>query len=234
MQKKSEAVDFALKFLKAKVFSMEASNEAPFTLNDIKKYIDFRESIPQINHLLIQLFIFVYHFSHEEYINKITEKLDVLKDIQFVPVIDYDEDKEHLVIKLEKEAKESIRVKVNDPSKIKIKKCKKLFESLTKSQKHCFIFLVCCIISKKTPIIQGPTASGKSYLVNAFSSILGQETNLYQMNSNTGMSILTGQEIIKGDFDNNEKEKICEAYNSIKDIIKYDKSFNEKLKLIST
>jgi len=27
---------------------MEASNESPFTLNDIKKYIDFRESVPQI------------------------------------------------------------------------------------------------------------------------------------------------------------------------------------------
>ena len=164
---------------------------------------------------------------HKKKVNKITEKLDLLKDIQFLPVIDYDEDKEHLVIKLEKEAKEAIRVKVNDPTKIKIKKCKKLFNTLTKSQKHCFIFLVCCIISKKTPILQGPTASGKSYLINAFATILGQETNLYQMNSNTGMSILTGQEIIKGDFDDNEKEKICEAYNSIKDIINYKKSFND-------
>ena len=36
------------------------------------------------------------------------------------------------------------------------------------------------------------------------------------MNSNTGMSILTGQEIIKGEFDNEEKEKICESYNKVK------------------
>ena len=83
-------------------------------------------------------------------------------------IIDYDEDKKHLVIKLEKEANESIRVKVNNPEIIKIKRNKKLFDPLTKSQKHCFIFLVCCIISKKTPIIQVPTASSKSYTFNIF------------------------------------------------------------------
>ena len=229
--KNFEAEDFAKKFREAKIFSMEASNESPFTLNDIKKYIDFRESVPQINHLLIQLFIFVYHFSQEEYINKITEKLSLSKNIEFLPIIDYDEDKENLVIKLEKEAKESIRVKVKHPKKIKPKKFKKLFDTLTKSQKHCFIFLICCIISKKTPIIQGPTASGKSYLIHTLATLLGQDTNLYQMNSNTGMSILTGQEIIKGDFDDDEKMKIYEAYNSIKELINYKKPFNEmKLK----
>ena len=67
--KQSEADDFAEKFKDAKLFSNETTNESPFTLNDIKKYIDFRESVPQINKLLIQLFIFVYHFSQEEYIN---------------------------------------------------------------------------------------------------------------------------------------------------------------------
>ena len=84
----------------------------------------------QINHLLIQLFIFVYHFSQEEYINKITEKLSLSKNIEFLPIIDYDEDKENLVIKLEKEAKESIRVKVKHPKKIKPKKFKKLFDTI--------------------------------------------------------------------------------------------------------
>ena len=225
-----EAEDFAKKFLDAILFSLETTNESPFTLNDIKKYIDFRESVPQINNLLIQLFIFVYHFSQEENIEKMTEKLGLLRNIEFLPTIDYDEDKKHIVIKLEKEAKETIRARVHNPDKIKIKRCKKLFDTLTKPQKHCFIFLICCIISKKTPIIQGPTASGKSYLLNVFSILLGQESNLYQMNSNTGLSILTGQEIIKEDFDDEEKEKISNAYDSIKKIInhkKKKKSFNE-------
>ena len=225
--KEFEAEDFAKKFKDAKLFSLETTNESPFTLNDIRKYIDFRESVPQVNSSLIQLFIFVYHFTQEENIKKITDKLDLLKNIEFLPIIDYDENREHLSIFLEKEAKESIRVKVNNPENIKTKTCKKLFDTLTKSQKHCFIFLVCCIIAKKTPIIQGPTASGKSYLVSVFATLLGQETNLYQMNSNTGLSILTGQEIIKGDFDDDEKSKICEAYTSIKKLIKYNKDFND-------
>ena len=76
----------------------------------ILKNIDFRESIPQINNLLIQLFIFIYHFSQVENINKISEKLDLLKNIEFLLSIKYEEDKKNLVIKLEKEAKEFIRL----------------------------------------------------------------------------------------------------------------------------
>ena len=168
----------------------------------------------------------MYHFSQEENINKISERLGLLRNIDFLPTIDYDEDKEYMHIKLERDAKESIRVKVNNPKKIKIKKCKKLFDSLTNSQKHCFIFLICCIIAKKTPIVQGTTASGKSYLLNVFSILLGQDSNLYQMNFNTGMSILTGQEIIKEDFDEKEREEIYNAYNSIEKIIGYKKRFD--------
>jgi len=221
--KEFESKDFSKKFLDAIKLSLEAPNESPFTLNDIKNYIDFRKSAPQINISLIQLFIFVYHFSQEENINKISEKLGLSRNIEYLPTIDYDEDKEHIIIKLERE---SIRVKVNNPKKIKIRKCKQLFDTLTKSQKHCFIFLICCLISKKTPIIKGPTASGKSYLLNVFSTLLGQEPNLYQMNSNIGMSILTGQEIIKEEFDDFEREKICNAYKNIEEIINYKRSFN--------
>ena len=230
--KMSEAKDFIKKYLFVKNFSIRVSNESPVTLNDIKNYIDFRQAIPHINYLVIQLFIFAYHFSQEEYINKITEELNLLKDIEFLPVIDYDEDKENLFIKLNREEKESIRVKVANPRNIKIKKNKKLFDTLTKSQKQCFFFLICCIISKKTPIIKGPTASGKSYLLSAFATILGQETNLYQMNSSTyDKSILTGYNVIKGNFDDNDKKTLENAYNSIKEEIHYNRSFNDmKLK----
>jgi len=95
-------------------------------MNDIKKYIDFRESVQQINNLLIQLFIFIYHFSQEENINKISENFDLLKNIEFF-TIEYVEDKKNIVIKLEKEEKESIRVKVYNPDKIKIKKKIKIY-----------------------------------------------------------------------------------------------------------
>ena len=39
--KTDEAIEFSEKYVKAQFFSLEASNEAIFTLNEIKKYIDF-------------------------------------------------------------------------------------------------------------------------------------------------------------------------------------------------
>ena len=113
---------------------------------------------------------------------------------------------------------------------IKKKRNIKIFESLTKSQKHCFVFLICCIKAKKVPIIQGKTASGKSFLIQQFAKILGQESILYQMNSNTGISLLTGQEIIKEEFDKKELNRMKEAYDNIKNILGNEEKF-KKLKL---
>ena len=47
------------------------------------------------------------------------------------------------------------------------------------------------------------------------------------MNSNTGTSILTGQEIIKENFGGDEVKEINDAYNRVKKFIKKDKDFNE-------
>ena len=44
-------------------------------------------------------------------------------------------------------------------------------------------------------------ACKKSYLVIVFATLLEQETNLYKINSNTGLSILMVKEKIKGIFD---------------------------------
>ena len=47
------------------------------------------------------------------------------------------------------------------------------------------------------------------------------------MNSNTGMSILTGQETTKENFGGDEVKEINDAYNRVKKFIKKDKDFNE-------
>ena len=62
----------------------------------------------------------------------------------------------------------------------------------------------------KTPIIQGVSASGKSFVVKLFTKLMGQKVNLfiYQLNSNSGISLFTGQSIIKKKFDKEEKEKL--------------------------
>ena len=227
--KLNEAKEFSEKYVKAQIFSLETSNEAIFTLNEIKKYIDFRVAVPEIDKSLIMLFIFAYHFNQPINISKIIEYLDLPKQSEFIPVIDYDEDKKKVKLYISKNSKEFISVSIKNPGVIEKERNIKIFESLTKSQKHCFIFLICCIKAKKVPIIQGKTASGKSFLIQQFAKLLGQESILYQMNSNTGNSLFTGQEIIKEKFDKDELKRMKKAYNNIKKILKEKKEF-EKLK----
>ena len=98
--------------------------------------------------------------------------------------------------------------RIKDPDKIKTKKLISKFNSMTLTEKLCFLFLICCVIAKKTPIIQGVTASGKSFIVKLLSEVLGQDLSIYQLNSNSGISLFTGQSIMKEEFDKSEKEKL--------------------------
>ena len=49
------------------------------------------------------------------------------------------------------------------------------------------------------------------------------------MNSNTGISLFTGQEVIKEEFDEKELERMEKAYNNIKEILGKKNKF-KKLK----
>ena len=105
-----------------------------------------------------------------------------------------------------------------------------LFSSLTKLQKLGIIFLACCIKSGRIPLIQGETASGKSYLMNIFSRIFGQDMILYQITSNSGMSIITGQDIIKTDINDEKQKELKKAYKNIKKLINNENRKFEKIK----
>ena len=87
---------------------------------------------------------------------------------------------------------------------------------MTLSEKYCILLLISSLKANKAVILQGATASGKSYVILKFSLLLGQKLNIYQMNSNYGMSILTGQSIIKPEFDSDEIDLLKKTYKSIK------------------
>lgn len=147
-----------------------------------------------------------------------------------------------LTLKLSKKNKYNLTIDIKEPKKIDPKLCKKKFDSLTLDEKYCFLFLMCCVKAKKVPIIQGETASGKSFLIKLFAEIMGQTLNIYQLNDNSGMSIFTGQSIMNEDFDKNEKEKYkeilklfkedeeVEKYITTKYFYKFEKKIEEKLK----
>jgi midasin (ATPase involved in ribosome maturation) len=69
--------------------------------------------------------------------------------------------------------------------------------------------------------------SSKSFLVQILSILLGQKANIYQLNSNSGITLFIGQSIIQNKLTEKEKLKIKPAYDSIKDLIEYSKDFDE-------
>ena len=173
------------------------------------------------------LFIFVYRFDKVEIQEKIKKELNLNLTAEFDPYIDYDEDQKKLIIYLKKNKFEYIKLDTINPKKINKKENKRLFRSLTKIQKLGIIFLICCIKSDKIPLIQGETASGKSYLMKIFAQLFGQEIIIYQITSNSGMSIITGQDIIKTKIEKEEIYELKKNYKNIKDLFKEKKHFKD-------
>lgn len=60
------------------------------------------------------------------------------------------------------------------------------------------------------------TASGKSFIIKLLAEVLGQDLSIYQLNANSGLSIFTGQSIMKEEFDDKEKEKLKKILKLLK------------------
>ena len=90
--KKSERDEFITNFLKAQKIAKEGVGEFPITLHEVRKYISFRKSIPQLDKTIFMTFIFNYHFSQKENIYKAQKELN-LDTFLFNPIINYDGDK---------------------------------------------------------------------------------------------------------------------------------------------
>ena len=215
---KDEQIEFTKNFLTAQKIAKEGIGEYPITLNEVKKYISFRKSIPDLDKKIFMLFIFNYHFSQKENIYKIKKELK-LDTLLYNPSISYERkgNNKYLIYKSSKKGNRGcLKIELKRGSKIKNEECIKKFDSMTLTEKICFLFLLCCIKSKKTPIIQGVTSSGKSYIIKQFADILGQDLSIYQLNANSGLSLFTGQSVIKEDFDNIEKEKLKKILKLLK------------------
>ena len=239
-----EKEEFIEKFKKAQKIAKNGTGEFPITLHEAKKYLSFRKSVPEIDKSILMTFIFFYHFNQEENIYKAKKELKLNQNFLFHSNIDYNAKEKSLTFKYNKKNEIKIKIKnsifhqKNSEKEFNQKNLEKKFNSMTISEKKCFLFLLCCVKAKKIPIIQGTTASGKSFIIKLFSEILGQNISVYQLNSNSGLSIFTGQSVMKEEFDENEEKKIQEIMNllkikekNIKKINQNDfKEFQEKIK----
>ena len=238
---KNECEEFSKNFLKAQKIAKEGTGEFPLTLHEVRKYISFRKTNPLLDKTIFMTFIFNYHFSQRENIIKAQKELK-LDNFLFSPTINYDGDKKYLTFKTSKKGKKNLlKLKIKNPDKIERKKLINKFNTMTLTEKLCFLFLICCVNANKTPIIQGVTSSGKSFIVKLFSEVLGQDLSIYQLNDNSGISIFTGQSIMKEEFDKEEKGKlkgILKLLNkdistnelTSKDFIDFEREIDKKLK----
>ena len=191
-------------------------NEKVLTYNDISKYILLRKATKnKLDEKVISQFIFAYCLSEQDKIEKILKRLN-LDQAKFNPTFTYNNTKQELYIKLAREAKEYLTLPLYKKfSQDEINNINSKLESLTKPQKQCILNLSSALLAKRTCIVQGGTASGKSLIIRVFSEMMGKKLNIYQMNSETGVSIIQGQPQIMEELDGKEIKTLKEIFSDV-------------------
>ena len=195
-------------------------NEKVLTYNDISKYIVLRKATKnKLDEKIISQFIFAYCLSDQEKIEKILNRLN-LDQAKFNPSFTYNNTKQEIYIKLAREGKEYLTLPIYKKfTQDEINIINNKLDSLTKPQKQCILNLSSALLAKRTCIVQGGTASGKSLIIRIFSEMMGKKLNIYQMNSETGISIIQGQPQIMEELDENEINKLSKIFSDINIIL---------------
>ena len=219
-------------YFDSKEFISEKNNEISLSLSDIRKYILFRKKCPTVDDFIIIQFIFIYRFSKLNLIEECQKKLGLI-NLLFDPDLEYQNDAKNLVIKLIQGKKGSeINFPTFDNQLIKpdLEKIINTFNNITINGKYSLIFLICSVLTKRACILQGENCSGKTFLIRFFAKMCGRKLTEYQMNSNVGMSMFTRDSIINDSLSTQDKIKLSELIEKIKDKIDFDEEQNQDLK----
>lgn len=213
---------FFEKYKKTQKLCNESNFGIIFTINDIIKYLKLRKSTYDIlDESTVSQMIFAYQFPQFEMIQSVLTELG-MNEMKFIPCISYNQKAKKLYIQVSKESKTGISLKYNQ-EEIDKEYYEGLVNCLTIPQKQCLIFLACSVLMKRTCLIQGDTASGKSHLIRLLAHLLGKELFVYQVNSDTGMQLFAGQSIL--DEKLSEKD-ITDIRNALDDL-RMNKSLND-------
>ncbi|KAK8854130.1 hypothetical protein M9Y10_016684 [Tritrichomonas musculus] len=197
-----------------KKFASQNNASSAVTLYDINKYILFRKVTKGYFHEdLISQMLFGYRFLQQETINQVLEKLGLLKMV-CQPNFIFNIDRKELYVKESDEQKEGLTLPIHTkPNNSEI--IYQELRTLTIEQQQCLLFLTCAVLSKRVCIIQGSTASGKSHIIRLFANMLGQKISVYQMNSDSDMSILTGQSVLRNEITEKDKKEFQIAFSDL-------------------
>ena len=233
---------FITDFLEINKYCQENHNKELFTLNDFIKYKKIYEITLKQNIIdyetLIQI-ILIYRFSNIDDINNITKKLGYSLERDLWPTIEYtdenddsenendeeneseqSENKDYYIRISPMEKKKFLSYKLSNYD-LNMENLKKKMFSLTPQQRLGLVFLMIALKTDLTCIIQGPTSSGKSFLIKLFCELFGENPEIIELNNDSGISLLTGQIAPKSEIENEDIEKIQKILNKCKD--------NEKL-----
>ena len=230
---KLEANYFEDKFLLASQIQnnyTSSNNTNPLSLNDINKFISFRDiTYQKLDISIISQFIFVYRHTENEKIQEIIKQLK-FKAFNFIPRFSFSN--ELLTIDIEEndnennqESFQSFELKLKNENIDREKIICKL-NTLTKPQKHCLLFLSCSILTNCSIILQGNTNSGKTHLITLFAEMLGKKLQIYQMNKDINLSMFFGQSSIEK-LSKGKINKINELCNNLSKIINYESKSNK-------
>jgi len=249
---KSDNIKLFNNYMKAKdIIEKKYQKENFLNLNDITKFINFRKiSYGKIDDVdIIFAMVFVYRFTEEEIIEDLKKELHI-QSIDMKPSLIYDMPIGTLTYAIGEKNKIQIKTYFKAPlTNDEITNLKNVFISLTSNQKSCILFLILCALTKRACIIQGETASGKSHVIRTFALLVGKNLNVYQLNSESSTSLLTGQSTLNTKITKDESEELnkifetLEIFEQIKDKIndkfpkdKYEEwsaeSFKELIELI--
>ena len=214
---------FENNFNKVKKIALEHSSSFPLTLNDIEKYVEFRKvSKEYLDKDIISQIIFAYRFLEPEITKEILKSIN-LSELNFVPSFNYSLDNKYLKVKISEDSSKELKLDTYNTN-IDKDEIKSILNGLTDIQKRCLFFLILCFKTKIIPIIQGESASGKTFIIRLFSKMLGQKLNIYQMNKDTGLSIFTGQSILSPTLEKEDEisfKKVFSSFESFPKIKEY-------------
>ena len=232
-----EADQFYSDFNTSNTFAKDNNASSILTLNDVIKYIIFRkETLNKFNRDIVSQIIFAYRFINQETIEEVKKAIKV-KNMNFTPKFSYDQKNRLLNVNIKTEntteENDGISIKLYS-NMINNEKMQASLSSLTLPQLHCLLFLAFSVKTKRSCILQGATSSGKSHIIRLFADMVGQELIVYQMNKDTGLSILTGQPLLSSTLSDDDVEKINEIFANLSIIPEYEEYINNNLSGEST
>ena len=210
---------FLSDFIEVSNYSNRNQLKQIFSLNDVKKFCSFRiNSENAFDYEVFAKILLINRFPLEEDIKNASNFLKY-DNYDLWPEFYYDPDDEKIFYVSPLESNNSISIKIkksfNESEKLQLEDS---ILSLTPEQRICLIFMILSIKSNIPCVLQGPTASGKSYLVRLLANILGEELTVFDLNNDSGISLLTGQLIPAKGISMNEIEEITKLFKEAQKI----------------